>query len=111
MTTMPETRSQLDLDQSHAELHDLCQPLTALQCCLEMTRIPGHAEPLERAIEDSLQQTRRLFEAITRMRRRLLTLEPRTEPLPLDGPDLPVQTCPPYRDVHTPGDAHGNGKY
>ncbi|MGA7156952.1 MAG: hypothetical protein WBY53_08910 [Acidobacteriaceae bacterium] len=72
---MNNGRSPIDFEESRAELHDLCQPLTALQCRLEMTRFAGHEEPLEVAIEDSLQQTRRLFEVVARMRERLLRLE------------------------------------
>jgi hypothetical protein len=38
---MTISRSELDLEQSNLELHDLCQPLTALQCRLEMGRMIG----------------------------------------------------------------------
>jgi C4-dicarboxylate-specific signal transduction histidine kinase len=68
-------RSEIDLEQSHTELHDLCQPLTALQCRLEMGRMLGHAGALEEAIDGGLEETRRMFEVIARMRQRLLGIE------------------------------------
>jgi hypothetical protein len=64
-----------DLEQRHAELHDLCQPLTALQCRLEMGRMPGHPGGLEEAVNGSLEETRRLFEIVARIRQRLLADE------------------------------------
>ena len=72
-------RSEIDLEQSHSELHDLCQPLTALQCCLEMSRMPGRDEPLEMAIDESLRETQRIFAIVARMRQRLLRIEQETE--------------------------------
>ncbi len=71
----PRHRSEIDLEQSQDELHDLCQPLTALQCCLEMSRIPGHEAALAEAIDNSLRETQRVFAVIARMRQRLNTLE------------------------------------
>jgi hypothetical protein len=57
-------------------LHDLCQPLTALQCRLEIAKIHGDPELLLETVEDSLIETRRLVEAIAKMRERLLSEEP-----------------------------------
>ncbi|MGA8940283.1 MAG: hypothetical protein WB439_14065 [Acidobacteriaceae bacterium] len=76
---MSQHRNEIDLEQSHSELHDLCQPLTALQCCLEMSRMPGHDEALEVAIDESLRQTQRIFAIVARMRQRLLRIEQETE--------------------------------
>lgn len=59
------------------DLHELCQPLTALQCRLEMARMPGDSRLLLETVEDSLMQTRRLFAAIAVMRERLLSEEAR----------------------------------
>ncbi len=64
-----------DLEQRHAELHDLCQPLTALQCRLEMGRMLGQPGSLEEAVDGSLEETRRMFEVIVRIRQRLLADE------------------------------------
>jgi C4-dicarboxylate-specific signal transduction histidine kinase len=64
-----------DLEHRHAELHDLCQPLTALQCRLEMGRMLHHEGALEEAVDASLEETRRMFEVIARMRQRLLAEE------------------------------------
>jgi hypothetical protein len=59
------------LEHMHAELHDLCQPLTALQCRLEIGKMLGHDSALEEAVEGALEETRRMFEVIARMRQRL----------------------------------------
>jgi hypothetical protein len=72
MTTF---RSEMDLDQSNIELHDLCQPLTALQCRLELARMLGHTEALEEAVHGGLEETRRMFEIIAHMRQRLQEIE------------------------------------
>ncbi len=76
---MNSSRSELDLEQSHAELHDLCQPLTALQCRLEIGRMLGRADALEEAIDGGLEATRRMFEIVARMRQRLLEMEQVTD--------------------------------
>jgi C4-dicarboxylate-specific signal transduction histidine kinase len=72
---MTTSRDEIDLEQSHAELHDLCQPLTALQCRLEIGKMLGDAGSLEEAINGALEETRRMFEVIARMRQRLLGIE------------------------------------
>ncbi len=64
-----------ELEQRHAELHDLCQPLTALQCRLEMGRMLSHPSSLEEAVDESLEEIRRMFEVIARIRQRLLADE------------------------------------
>ncbi len=68
-------KENYDLEQRHAELHDLCQPLTALQCRLEMGRMLGQPGSLEEAVDGSLEETRRMFEVIARIRQRLLADE------------------------------------
>jgi len=65
------TREDL-LDQMHADLHDLCQPLTALQCRLEIGRMLGHDSALQEAVDGGLEETKRMFEVINQMRQRLL---------------------------------------
>jgi hypothetical protein len=66
------------LNEIAEELHDLCQPLTALQCLLEIARLPGdcHNVLLE-TVEDSLTETRRIFIAVARMRERILSEDAR----------------------------------
>jgi hypothetical protein len=71
--TLQECNAQLE--QRHAELHDLCQPLTALQCRLEIGRLQNHEGALVEAVDAGLQETRRIFEVIARIRQRLLTDE------------------------------------
>ena len=72
---MPIFRTPIDLTQSHLELHDLCQPLTALQCRLEMAEMIGNPEALEDAVKGGLEETRRMFHIIAHMRQRLLEME------------------------------------
>jgi hypothetical protein len=77
---MTMSRSQIDLEQSHAELHDLCQPLTALQCRLELGRILGDSAALQEAVNGGLEETRRMFEVIALMRQRLLGIKEEAHP-------------------------------
>ena len=72
---MTTSRSEIDLGQSNVELHDLCQPLTALQCRLEMGRLLGNAEAFEEAVNGGLEETRRMFEIIALIRERLQSIE------------------------------------
>jgi len=59
----------------HSALHDLCQPLTALQCRLEMGRLAASGDGLREAVDGGLEETRRLFVAVARLRRCLLEAE------------------------------------
>lgn len=63
------------LSQMHADLHDLCQPLTALQCRLEIGRMIGDESDLIGTIDGGLEETKRMFEVINRIRKRLLIEE------------------------------------
>ncbi len=72
---MPVSRDPIDMKQSHLELHDLCQPLTALQCRLELGGMLGRSEALEEAVKGGLEETRRMFQIIAHMRQRLLEIE------------------------------------
>jgi hypothetical protein len=58
---------EIDLD-----LHNLCQPLTALQCRMELARLVGSREDYRVALDDSLEETGRIFEVVARMRERLV---------------------------------------
>jgi signal transduction histidine kinase len=66
-----QTRNSV-LEQMHEELHDLCQPLTALQCRLEIGRLQGHDTALQEAVDGGLEETQRMFAVIDRIRQRLL---------------------------------------
>ncbi len=74
-------KPELEMDPLHAELHDLCQPLTALRCRLEMSRIASRGDRLEEVIEDALEETRRIFAVVERMRCRLVQEEERSQGL------------------------------
>jgi C4-dicarboxylate-specific signal transduction histidine kinase len=49
-------------------LHDLCQPLTTLQCRLEMATLIGTAEAYREAAELGLTECARLAEAVGSIR-------------------------------------------
>jgi len=54
------------------ELHDLCQPVTALQCRLELGKICGGEEALLEAADGALEDAGRIFAAVAKMRDRLV---------------------------------------
>jgi len=54
-----------------SELHDLCQPVTALQCRLELGRMEGSGEAALAALDGALEDVTRLFAAIATMRAQL----------------------------------------
>ena len=59
-------------------LHDLCQPLTALQCRLFLTTLGGggqNAAELERAVADALRQCDRAIGLVRAMQERMLETE------------------------------------
>jgi C4-dicarboxylate-specific signal transduction histidine kinase len=49
-------------------LHDLCQPLTTLQCRLEMAQVLGTAEAYREAVEMGMAECVRLTTAIGSLR-------------------------------------------
>ena len=49
-------------------LHDLCQPLTTLQCRLEMAGVVGTDAGYREAVELSLGECSRLMDAVDAMR-------------------------------------------
>jgi len=65
-------KSELFLRELENGLHDLCQPLTALQCGLELGQMCGDARSLTTAVESGLTEASRLFRGIQGMRERLL---------------------------------------
>jgi len=65
-------KSELFLQDMERELHDLCQPLTALQCGLELGQMCGDEGSLTTAVESGLREASRLFRGIQDMRERLL---------------------------------------
>ena len=75
-------KSESEVDLLHAELHDLCQPLTALQCRLEMSRIPSSGDCLKEVIEDAMEETHRIFAVVERMRSRLALEEELSQEIP-----------------------------
>jgi hypothetical protein len=54
------------------ELHDLCQPLTTLQCQLELGQMCGDEASLMEAVEGALLETTKVFRGIGLMRERLM---------------------------------------
>ena len=54
--------------QLSAELHELCQPLTTLQCRLEMATLSDTLEAYREAMENGLAECRRMAESVETMR-------------------------------------------
>jgi hypothetical protein len=50
------------------ELHDLCQPLTTLQCRLEMAVLVGSPEAYREGVEEGLAECQRIIVAVRMMR-------------------------------------------
>jgi C4-dicarboxylate-specific signal transduction histidine kinase len=64
-----EGNTQLEaLQQLSKALHDLCQPMTTLQCRLEMAGVMGTADAYREAVELGLTECSRLIEAVDAMR-------------------------------------------
>lgn len=72
---MNSAETNLRLQRLHADLHDLCQPLTALQCRLEIGKMMGQEKALREAVEGALVETQRMFAAIARVRESLRRTE------------------------------------
>jgi hypothetical protein len=56
------------MKQMGRALHDLCQPLTTLQCRLEIAVMTGTGEAHREAVEQGLADCARLTEAVASMR-------------------------------------------
>jgi signal transduction histidine kinase len=56
------------MKQLSAELHELCQPLTTLQCTLEMAALTDTQEAYREAMETGLAECRRLVASVESMR-------------------------------------------
>jgi hypothetical protein len=50
------------------ELHELCQPLTALLCVLEIGRMAEDPGGMREALDCGMEETRRVFDIVARMR-------------------------------------------
>jgi hypothetical protein len=55
-----------------ADLHDLCQPLTALQFQLECGSVAATPEALRSALTGGLAETTRMIDVVRRMREHIL---------------------------------------
>ncbi len=60
------------LQELERELHDLCQPVTSLQCRLELGKLYGGEEALIEAADGALEDTVRIFVAVEKIRARLV---------------------------------------
>jgi signal transduction histidine kinase len=54
--------------QLNGALHDLCQPLTTLQCRLEMAILDDSVEGYREAAETGLRECRRIVQLVESMR-------------------------------------------
>ncbi len=55
-------------------LHDLCQPLTTLQCRMEMAQLLDSESSYREAVTQALAECARLTECVVRMRQSLRSL-------------------------------------
>jgi len=62
--TIMEEQSKNDRKQLNVAVHDLCQPLTTLQCRLELATLTCTPESYREAVEDGLAECRRMVEAV-----------------------------------------------
>jgi hypothetical protein len=62
------TDGQNELERLSRALHDLCQPLTTLQCRLELAGVLGTAAAYREAVEHGLDECGRLIDAVESMR-------------------------------------------
>jgi hypothetical protein len=70
---MQERQVQADvLRELERDLHDLCQPITSLQCRLELGKVVGGEMVLLEAVDGALEDSARIFAGVARMRERLL---------------------------------------
>jgi hypothetical protein len=65
MTSSQQEAFRLELS---TVLHELCQPVTALQFRLEIGRLAGDQDASRQAFEECLVETRRICDAIRVMR-------------------------------------------
>ena len=56
------------MTEINVALHDLCQPLTSLQCQLEIARLVGTPAAFREGVEEGLAECRRMVAAIGTMR-------------------------------------------
>jgi hypothetical protein len=65
---MQSVSSQAMIAGMEVALHDLCQPLTVLQCKLELGLMKGGEEATQAAIVEGLRECKRLNAAVAMMR-------------------------------------------
>jgi hypothetical protein len=66
---LPESSTcEQELTRISAALHDLCQPLTTLQCRLEMAELLDTPESYREAVVAGMRECLRLSAAVTSMR-------------------------------------------
>jgi hypothetical protein len=56
------------IERIEQALHDLCQPLTVLQCKLELGLLSGGEDAIQAAVKDGLHECRRLNASVLAMR-------------------------------------------
>lgn len=67
-----QATSEKWLSEMERDLHDLCQPVTSLQCRLELGKLLGGEDALTEATDGALEDASRIFEAVFRLRKRLM---------------------------------------
>jgi hypothetical protein len=72
---MKPCETESGFQRLHSDLHDLCQPLTALQCRLEIGKMLGEDAAMREAVDGALEETQRMFSALAKIRASLLQAE------------------------------------
>ena len=69
---MVEDAARQDLDvaaELNTTLHDMCQPLTALLCVLELAQMEAADHPVSDSVAAALRESERLRNAVIHMRK------------------------------------------
>ena len=73
------TAREQELKRISAALHDLCQPLTTLQCRLEVAEVTGTPEAHRQAVTSGLVECARMVAAVKSMREALRATQQQIE--------------------------------
>jgi|GEM_PF-4294289 len=57
--------------RARKELHELCQPVTAVLCLLELAKMQGEPVDLREGVESAIEQCGRVVQSVERIRRAL----------------------------------------
>jgi len=79
-TTGQHKHTDRKIETIAAALHDVCQPLTALQCRLELSGIRETPSAMRQDIDGALHDCLRMIDAVSRMREAVAAARAETAP-------------------------------